>query len=238
MKTKIYSILSLVIWLLSACESPIENNQTLNFDTRAILTNIAENIILPQLSTFQTTTDSLVAATQKFEDSASTQNLTKLRAAWLAAMLEWESVTPFAFGPAYDLNSDFNLNYWATSTSLIEAEMEGTSALNAIYFANLGVSKKGFPAMEYLIYKYKNLDSTTQTFQSIANAKRRKSYLKNLALDIQAQSRSLSNAWKNGYKDSFIKNDGNNASSSLTALVNQMIAALEVVINKNRQSAW
>ena len=103
----------MLMLLISACggngsePSPTENSK----DRTPILTNWADNIVIPGYEKFKVSFDAMVTKANAFTTAPDQAKLVEFRAAWSDAYAAWEKVELFEFGPAdkYVLRSMFNI---------------------------------------------------------------------------------------------------------------------------------
>ena len=118
------------------------------FERSTLLTNWADNIIVPSYEAFAADLSSLSASFNTFKANASEENLSALRASWMKTYKTWQHVDMFEIGPAETVGFRLNMNIYPTDTQKIDANVS-----SGIYDLSLSSSRdaKGFPALDYLI---------------------------------------------------------------------------------------
>ncbi len=204
-----------------------------DFDRQAMLANIGSNLIVPSYNNLKITTAALQTAVQDFNNNTDSSHLVVVQNAWKDAVNAWKSCESFTFGFEADSMLSDNIDYWPANGPVIETEISGTAILSQTHINTSGSSRKGFSAIEYLIFDKVNGDASLVTnYTTAANASRRKDYLKALADNIKSKSESCYNSWATGgYLATFQSSTGTDITSSTGIVLNQMIVTLEVVIN-------
>ncbi|WP_018618983.1 imelysin family protein [Spirosoma luteum] len=231
-----------VVGTLWACSSsntndpspvtPTTSTDQAGSDRKAMLTNLADNIILPSYANFKTRLDVMVTKADAFSAKPDKATLTELRQAWVDAYTEWQKVELFDVGPAeqYTLRNFFNI-YPANTTSIDEyvAAGAGTFDVPASY------PKQGFPAMDYLLNGLGDTDDAiVARYTTAADAAKRLAYLKRLTAQMTSQFGTVYTAWNTGYRDTFINCTALNAGCSTSKLVNGYVLNYERYIRSGK----
>ena len=202
------------------------------FDRTAMLTHLADNIIIPSLEAFKGNSLELKNAAQTFSESPNTSNLESLRSIWYTAYKAWQHVEMFNIGKAEELQFVNFINVYPVTESDIEANVSsGTYDLN---HPN-NHDAQGFAALDYMIHGIASDDaSIIAKFTTDAKAANYKAYLTDVASKIDDITGEVVNDWNGTYRDSFISNAGNSATSSLNKLVNDFIYYYEKGLRANK----
>jgi ketosteroid isomerase-like protein len=205
-----------MIFFIVACsgdEVPKANPD--NFDRKAMLTNWADNIIMPGYELYVQKISELVTAKNTFLADRSIKNLDLLKSAWLESYMAWQSVSMFEIGKAEQLSLRDFTNVFPTSMEGIEANMSSGN-----YDLSLPSSrdKQGFPALDYLLHG--SADTPAMIIGRFEGEEKVRSYLNELVNRLESLSTTVLNDWKAGYRDTFVQNSGSDASSSVNKLVN------------------
>ena len=235
MSIKAYVIgLLLAAFTLSACNKDDDNNKSRNngnFDRKAMLKNTGNNLIIPNYQEFNEKAGKLHQASQQFTSDPSGKNLTALKTAFHTAYKSWQKVTPYGFGPAKQMALRANLNTFPADSSGIEKRIENNNQDWGPYNNDL----KGFPALDYMLYKYDNNQTVLATFTDSSNAENRKSYLKAITNEIKTMSKEVLSGWQSSgdnYLNTFVNATGNDKGSSLALLVNELNFDYEIIKNE------
>ena len=218
---------------LTSCEK--DNNggksdDSGNFDRKAMLRNTGSNIIIPNYKTFNQKAKALHQAGKQFTSNTSSSNFSALRSSFMEAYKAWQYVTPYGFGPAKQMALRNNLNTFPADSGAIEKRIKNDNQNWGPY----DNASKGFPALDYMLYKYDDQQQVLAMFTDSANAQNRKSYLKAVTKEIKQMSENVLNEWQasgGNYIETFINATGNDKGSSLALLVNQLNFDYEIIKN-------
>ncbi|WP_299128463.1 imelysin family protein [uncultured Winogradskyella sp.] len=224
----------LIIALAWSCsdDSSDTDTNTDEFNRQAMLTNWADNIIVPSYTTFGIDVNALKAATDNFEAAPTEANFSTLRAAWQDAYISWQNVSMFNIGPAETVFFRSFINTYPTNTSSIDTNIEtGNYNLQDI---NLN-DAQGFPALDYLLFGLENTDnSILEKYTTDANSSAYITYLVDLVDRIKALTDSVILEWQTGYRDTFVNNDGSSSNSSTNSLVNDWMEYYERIFRNGK----
>lgn len=223
---KILLALSLVIIIVACSSSENDSNPTNDtFDRTALLTNWAENIIMPSYENYQAKVALLVTNTNAFNANPSEANLQTLRSSWLEAYKAYQKVTAFYMGKAMDINLKEATNTYPTDAIGIEANI-ASGTYNLQLFSQF--TKQGFPALDYLLNGLGTTDATIITFYTTnTNSSNYKQYLTNITAKLKNDIDLVVTDWNSGYKATYIANNGNAVSGSVNKTTNLFVKNLE-----------
>ncbi len=226
---KKYLILGIILAVgSSACDTDSPEEVNCDFDLQAMRTNYAEELIVPKLEQWYTSTQLLAAMAAQYASAPSEPNLVELRIMWYASYRSYQSVSAFAFGPGVINGLAFReyVNTFPTNSSLIE---------NYVAEGNVDASQNpnsliGYPALEYLIF---GPIGTSQAdvvagFTNGTDAANRAAYVVSLANRINAIAQLQVDGWET-YKSTFINSTGAAEGSTLSLLVNELNYDLEIL---------
>lgn len=220
--------------VLYACSSTAEGGDVNsdNFDREQLLSNLANNIIVPAFNDFSSKINSLQTAATTFTTTPNQENLTALRSSWLNAYKIWQHVAMFEIGKAEELQFVNFINIYPLTVQDVENNISsGTYDLNS---AN-NHDAQGFAALDYLIYGVADTDAAILAkYTTDANADNYKAYITDVVAKMQEVTTAINNDWNGSYKNSFITASGNTASSSLNKLVNDFIFYYEKRLRANK----
>lgn len=194
-----------------------KGNSPDNFNRKEMLTFWADKIIIPGYADFSSKTKSLEEAVTTFTITPSVENLTKARSAWKEAYIVWQKVSLFQIGKAQEENMTGSMNTYPTDTEAIKTY--ATKQNYNFESPNLN-DKQGFPALDYLLNGQGTNQKTINFYTKAKNASKYKKYLKDVAVRINLLTSKVYKSWTNGYRNTFINNDGYTATSSVDKLVN------------------
>ncbi len=234
MKNRKTVLISIFLITLLAIPFSCKKKKEVEFDRASLLTNIGNNSIVPSYTTLTNKTNELNIAANNFVSTPDNINLTALQNAWKEASSAWKKCETYTFAYAGDNMLMGEIDAWPTNPTVIETEINGTNTITEAYISTTGTTRKGLPAIEYLIFSTTGDADILNKFTVDANYIRRQEYLKALTADIKTKTGKCSNSWNtNGgnYITTFISNASDDAGSSVTLLLNAMVQNLEVIKN-------
>lgn len=227
----IYSLCLLLLFV--SCKKNTENNITVQpvkpgYDREAMLKSISEKVFATQSAQFNDASENLKIAAQNFTTSLDTSSLHALQRSWKKNMEYWSEVELYKVGYALNNNLHTQLNEWPTNISLVESEISGTNTITESYIQLTGTSRKGLPAIEYLIF---DADTTIiRKFTSDPTAARRKLYLVALCAHVNTHASALNDYWESEInRIEFYSNAGIQVSGNTSVLFNSILSLCEVM---------
>lgn len=225
MQKTILSIFSVLVFLctFSACKTDSDNPCATDFDQLSLLSNIGNNIILPNYQSLATEADSLDLAANAFADSPNISNLNQLRTLLQSTWRTWQSASIFEFGPAEteELRHYMN-NFPVFVTRLNDAISSGNYDLKTETYSYT----RGFPALDYLLYGAASSDNDfVNLYSTASDATNRKQYLKDLTALIKQKANAVYDAWKPtgaNYLNTFTSTEGVANGKPISNLINQL----------------
>lgn len=212
--------MGLLMFVIS-CSEDDAGNAGDNFDRGAMLANWADNIIVPGYETYVSDLDDLKTAITSFTSSPSSNTLEGARAAWYDANVAWQHVAMFEIGKAEELTLINFTNIYPTNTSdMIQTIESGNYDLTSVNRQD----EQGFPAIEYLLYSVENTDQAIiDLYLQETATKPYATYLNDLVTRLESLAQSVLEDWQNGYRETFVNNDGSDATASVNKLTNDYI---------------
>ncbi len=230
-------IVFFLISLVFSCSSDdsgsdIDNNPNDGFDRQAMLSNWADNIIIPVYSDLNTKLQTLVNQKAAFIAEPTVENLDNLRIAWQEAYKVWQYAEMFNVGLAESTNYIFQMNVYPTNVDDIENNIQSLNYDLASVNNNDAV---GFPALDYLLHGLGENDVDILAFYiSNPNAENYKTYLSDLVDRMKNLTQSVLDDWNNGFRDTFVSNTENSATGSINLMVNDYIFYYEKGFRANK----
>lgn len=235
MKSKIISVFILLfscsVIFISSCKKDDEENKP-EFERKGMLTNIGNNIIIPNYETLEGAVQDFDIAVTTFNANSDLTNLGALQNAFKEAYKAYQICSVFEFGPADQEMLRANLNTFPAYVAKIESNVSS----NTYSFDDPdNITTKGFPAMDYLLFGVgADNDAILTKYTTDANAGNRKNYLSAIASYLKTKVESVNNAWSStggNYINTFINASGTDVGSSLGQLVNQLNYDFEILRN-------
>lgn len=215
----------------SKSDSGTDNNNNNSNDAfkTAMLTNYADNLILPAYTDFQTKVNALETTVNSFLDEPSTTTLDAVRPVFRNAYLSFEKISMPFLGPASSIAANSYINTFPTVVSKIEAGVQ-----SGVYDFTVSVvsdSIQGLPALDYLLFSPDAITKFTEN-----DATNRKKYVQDVIARIKQLTQTILTQWNGGYRTVFISSLKTDVGSSIGLIVNQL--ALEMDAMKGPRIGW
>ena len=216
-----------LLMLVTSCskESNDVTEPDNNFDRKALLSNWAENIIVPSFVDYQSKTAALVTEINMFNNNPTTENLEMVRRSWIAAYKSYQHVSMFSFGKADEIYFKEATNTYPTDTAGIESNVAfGTHDLSK----PSQFSKQGLPALDYLLNGLATTDASQLEYYSTnINAMNYRKYLADVANKLQSNADLILLDWNSGFKEKFIAGTDSSVSGFVNIMTNNFVKNLE-----------
>jgi predicted lipoprotein len=217
-------ILLTIAGFVSCKKSDDKDSGDNGLDRKPMLTNYADNYILPAYLAMETGLTSLQTQATTFTEQPTEANLSSLKAAWRSAYLTWQTVDLLEFGPAEEVSLRMYMNtYPVTPSKVNENISSGNYDLET--FGNKDA--QGFPALDYLI---NGLGSTPtsilEKYTTDPLAANYKKYLKDVITKMQEKVTSVKNSWAN-YRNTFVSATGTDVNGSISKMTNAYVLYYE-----------
>lgn len=226
---KIFIGIASLLLTTTACNTPNDNLANCDFDQSAMLTNYADEIIIPRFGDFKIGLLLLEGSYNAFVANPTPGLLVEMRVSFAATYRSYQRCSPFGFGPGLINGESFRarFNTFPTNPTGINAAI-----LNGTSVSAGGASIVGFPAVEYLLFGEQGTTSSqlVELFTTDANAANRLTYLGELIAELKATTVQINEGW-DSYRSSFIASTGNSAGSSLSLLINEFNFDFETLKN-------
>ncbi len=202
-------------------------------DRKAMLTNIADNIVIPAYGKFKVKLDLMITKSNAFTASPTNASLAEFRTAWTDAYIEWQKVELFDFGPGQVQAIRSYFNIYPASESGIAANIAAGAGTNLDVPASFPT--QGFPALDYLLNGLGTTDQTILSFYTTdADAAKRIEYIKLITNRMNTVFAKVNSEWSTTYRSEFINKTGIDASSSTSVLVNSFVLNFERFIRSGK----
>ena len=215
--------------------SPAPNPPTdqKGLDRKAMLTNIADNIVIPAYGKFRIKLEAMMIKSAAFTSTPNPTTLTEFRSAWVDAYTEWQKVELFDFGPGQVQAIRSYFNIYPASESGIAANIAAGPAANLDVTA--AFPTQGFPALDYLLNGLGASDQAILVYYTTdADAAKRKDYVKTITSKMNTVFSKVNSEWNGAYRTEFINRTGIDASSSTSVLVNSYVLNFERFIRSGK----
>lgn len=234
---KIYGTLIVLLLTTFSCgksSNPVDEPVTNGFDKTAMLTNYADNLIIPAYTDIQQKLQLLVPSVNAFLTAPNQVNQQALLVVFKAAYLSYERAAFSQFGPAETvLFNNFVNTLPATTNDNSDLQKIETNISSGSYSLsqNITVNQQGFPALDYLLFSSDAIQKL-----SAVNSANRKKYVQDVLTRMQDLTTTVLNTWRNTYRAQFIANTKSDAGSPIGYMVNQF--AYEMDQLKGPRIGW
>ncbi|MEL6131959.1 MAG: imelysin family protein [Bacteroidota bacterium] len=188
-----------------------------DFNRQAMLAVWADQIIIPYFQTFTGSMEDLQSKAVAFQGDPSSENLATLRQSWLDAYMAWQRVSMFEVGKAEEIGYRNSINIYPINVDDIEENIAAGS-WNLELPSQLDA--QGFPTLDYLLYGIGETDEAILT--KFANESYR-NYVVDVVNRMTTLTQTVTNDWTDSYRNTFVQNSGNSATSSVDKMVNDYI---------------
>ena len=209
--------------------SSSDNSESQTFDRKALLTNWANNIIIPLYDNFNTNLNLLSDEITKFNETPNLDNLKLVREKWLNAYKSWQHVEMFNLGKAEETYFQSKMNVYPSNKESIERNL--TSETYSLDNPNNN-DAQGFPALDYMLYGTEESDEKIVDKYLLEN-KKYNTYLSSLIDKMVSNTSVVVNDW-NQNKDTYINSTENTSTSSINKITNDFIYYYEKLFRANK----
>ncbi|SMD31891.1 Imelysin [Reichenbachiella faecimaris] len=218
-------LLSVFTIALASCDSGTNESTEDSFDRGAMLTNWADHIIMPAYENYLDEIEALVIATNTFNTTVNEANLASLRTQWQSAYLAWQWVAMFEIGQAETVSLQSYTNLFPTNSTEIEANI--TSGNYNLELPSRR-DQQGFPAIDYLINGVGESEAAiVGIFSDTQTGEKYRNYLSDIVGRLNLLTTQVVDDWQNGYRETFVNNDGSSATGAVNKVANDYIYYFE-----------
>jgi uncharacterized protein len=194
-----------------------------------MLTNYADNLIVPAYTDFQSKVNTLETAVNNFLNVPSGAALDAVKPVFKDAYLSFERISMPFLGPASSVAANSYINTFPSVTAKIESGIQ--SGVYDFTISTVSDSIQGLPALDYLLFS-----AGAVTKFSAPDAANRKKYVRDVVARIKQLTQNVLGQWNGGYRAVFIASLKTDVGSSIGLLVNQF--ALEMDRLKGPRIGW
>ena len=202
------------------------------FTRGEMLTNWADNIIIPAFEALSGDMDSLSLAANTFTEIPNQENLISLKQSWLNAYLAWQTVAMFDIGMAEEITLRNYMNVYPLDAE----EMTTTLLVGGYDLTSVNrQDEQGFPALDYLLHGLANSEPEIITFYTDEfDGPKYKIFLTDLVERMRSLTYMVLIDWKERYREEFIERDGSGATESVNSMVNAYIYYFEKFLRSGK----
>lgn len=218
----------------SACRKDPEAEELIvspeSYDKVEMLTNMANNYIVPAYTSYKTETESLRDMASIFIVTPTIQNLENLRNQWEIGLLTWQDVAFIEIGPAEGISLRGQTNIYPTDTSIINDNI-ALGTFNLQLPANF--SAKGFQAIDFLLYRPGYSNQNIVDFYTTNNGAQ--NYLLAVTNELFDNANYILAQWESSYSAAFINNnESNSQGSTVSNVLNALSLHYEGFVRKGK----
>ena len=206
-----------------------QTSQTVWEQKSQMLTNWADNFIVPNYQNLSDKLTVLETSVTAFNAAPNLESLETVRTSWLEAYKSWQHVEMFNIGPAEQTFYHLKMNVYPASTENIDAFIASgnfSNLDNAPYY-----SAQGFPAMDYLLF---GLNSDDASIVNLYNSNPNYcNYLSEIMDRMVFNTNYVKSEWSS-YRAGFIASVENTATSSANKMTNDFIYYYEKGFRANK----
>ncbi len=207
--------------LIGACKKDDQDEiDPESFNKGLLLTNLADNYILPALNDFSVKISALETSYIAFQSGRTQMNLEITQEAWKEAYLSWQSLKIFDFGPIRDIGFKGATGTYPTDTVKINNNVSSGS-YNLATAAN--VDAIGLPALDYFLFR---VDALNYFIGDEAYT----TYGLDVIQKMKNETAIVVAGWSS-YKATFVASTGTESTSAFSQLVNEYTRDYELAKN-------
>jgi len=226
-----YFTLFLILTVLFSCSENSDNqgNTSDNYNRQALLSNLANNIILPAHTSFNDGLANFSSNVSIFNQDRNIDNLLNVQEHFVEVYRLWQHIEMFNIGLAEEIYFIQKMNIYPANVTRIQNNMNSDNIdldSNPNHY-----SSQGFPAIDYLLF------GMTESNDLILNLYVENdiymNYLILLVEKMVSNSEAVLEYWEDNKQD-FINSTGNTTTSSLNMLTNDFIYYYEKGFRANK----
>jgi predicted lipoprotein len=223
----------MLVWACSGSDEPSKEPEPADTgkDRKAMLTNWADNIIIPSYAAFKVKLDVMTVKSEAFSKKPDATTLAEFRQSWVDAYTEWQKVEIFDAGPGLQRAIRNYYNIYPTSVSGIEANIANPSVNLEI---TASYDKQGFPALDYLLNGVGKTDAEILSYYTSADGTKRLAYVKRITDHMQELITGVISDWNGSYREQFITKTGVDVGSPMGELTNHYVLHYERYIRSGK----
>ncbi|GLU53641.1 imelysin family protein [Dyadobacter frigoris] len=232
-KSALILFLTSTLWACSGgSDAPTETIDVQDKNRKDMLTNLADNIIIPSYASFQAKFDLMLAKRTAFLVKPEQLELVALRQAWADAYVEWQKVELFEFGPGekYSIRNYFNI--YPANVAGINSDI---SELIPNFEVPASYDRQGFPALDYMINGVGADDAAILAYYGApTEGAKRLAHLNRLTNRMGGLINKVRADWSSTARETFVNKTGLDIGSSSSLMVNAYVLHYERYIRSGK----
>lgn len=225
----VWMLFAAVVVVTTSCKDEGNEGENDSFDRKLMLTNYADNLIIPSLEELDAATGVLLSSAITFDTEKNISNLTALQDAWLDAYAKFQYANAWNFGPGGEQGLKKALIEEIGTFPVSETKINDNITANNTNFSDFNRDARGFLAMEFLLFSL--TDDNNAVLSRFLTEPNASVYLLALANHLKDNTAAVKNAWVSDYRTAFINNDGTSVGSSTSQLYNEFVRSFETIKN-------
>ena len=201
-----------------------------SFDHEQMLTNWADNIIIPSIINFENSLVKLKNSASIFVNEPSNETLSVLKEEWLNSFLKWQHLEMFDVGLAEEIYYKNRINLYPANVNRIENNI---SNQNYDLNASSNFSSQGFNGLDYLLFGIGQNEEEIILKYTLEDSKYGKYFLEIIDKMMELTTR-VKDSWDDEFRDEFIKSTDNTSTSSINQVINDFIFYFEKGYRANK----
>ena len=201
-----------------------------SFDHEQMLTNWADNIIIPSIINFENSLVKLKNSASIFVNDPSNETLSVLKEEWLNSFLKWQHLEMFDVGLAEEIYYKNRINLYPANVNRIENNI---SNQNYDLNASSNFSSQGFNGLDYLLFGIGQNEEEIILKYTLEESKYGKYFLEIIDKMMELTTQ-VKDSWDDEFRDEFIKSTDNTSTSSINQVINDFIFYFEKGYRANK----
>lgn len=201
-----------------------------SFDHEQMLTNWADNIIIPSIINFENSLVKLKNSASIFVNEPSNETLSVLKEEWLNSFLKWQHLEMFDVGLAEEIYYKNRINLYPANVNRIENNI---SNQNYDLNASSNFSSQGFNGLDYLLFGIGQNEEEIILKYTLEDSKYGKYFLEIIDKMMELTTQ-VKDSWDDEFRDEFIKSTDNTSTSSINQVINDFIFYFEKGYRANK----
>ncbi len=203
-----------------------------NFNRSSLLANVADNMAKPVFADLKVKLEDIKTKFDNFNANPNTLTFSEVKTSWLNAYKVWQYAAIFEIGKAEELQFVNHFNIYPLTVTDVENNIaSGTYDLNSTN----NHDAQGFPALDYLFFGVASTEAdVVAKYTTDMNATNYRKYVYDVIAKMTDVATEISNDWNGSYRDEFVSNSGNTATSALNKFVNDFIFHYEKRLRANK----
>jgi predicted lipoprotein len=219
------------IWACSKEDTKVTTPDR-DLDRKAVLVNLADNVIVPSYANFKTRFDIMLTKSAAFAAKPEIASLGEFRQAWVDAYTEWQKAEVFDFGPAARNGITNYYNIYPTNVTGI-TQYINNPAEN--FEVTASYDKQGFPALDYLLNGVGKTDAEIVAwYLQPTDGAKRLAYIKRINDHMDALLKTVMSEWTGTYYTNFTTKTGTDIGSPMGEMVNGYILHYERYVRSGK----